>query len=114
MFGTPIGDESRKRPFSSISSDGFPAASPTRMAVAGEHRPIVPYPPNFPPMNPNHPNHITSRLLDGIQFNADASDISLQQPEAGASEIAPAPAQEQLPEVEDTVFERYVDPLDDY
>ncbi|KAB5583316.1 hypothetical protein GE09DRAFT_947411 [Coniochaeta sp. 2T2.1] len=53
-FASPLPmDDSRKRPFSSISNDPFPTPSPARYtSLLPEHRPIQPYQPP-PPPNPN-------------------------------------------------------------
>ncbi|KAK3349289.1 hypothetical protein B0T25DRAFT_457525 [Lasiosphaeria hispida] len=89
-FSSPMpGDDSRKRPFSSISNEGFPTPTSTTSRVAAwatEHRPIRPYIPDHRlsyTVNDLAPKLIPSTDLPGV------SDGALHPPAEGIMEGIP-------------------------
>lgn len=119
-FASPgIGDESRKRPFSSISGDGFHTPSPSRISAGytTDHRPILPYvQPDFRPPNSGNPNELAMKPVTLMPFPGGANEAGLQaQPEPimdGMSQNGlpqgSSHQTDQLPEIEDAIFDRYV------
>lgn len=114
-FASPgIGDENRKRPFSSISGEAFHTPSPSRISAAytTEHRPILPY--VHPEYRPPNPNDLAVKSAAPISFHRGVSQAGLQtQSEAmmdGISQNGLAHGSshqaEELPEIEDAVFNR--------
>jgi hypothetical protein len=116
-FASPgLGDESRKRPFSSISGDGFQTPSPNRISSAftTDHRPILPYvPPDFRSQSSGVPAVLTAKPALVTQFPGAPNDIGVQ----GQSEVmdgisqnglhqGPSHQADQLPEIEDAAFNR--------
>ncbi|KAL2171235.1 hypothetical protein VTG60DRAFT_3341 [Thermothelomyces hinnuleus] len=111
-FASPgVGDDGRKRPFSSISGGGtFQTPSPNRISPAF----ILPYPP--PPQVPPNPPDLAMKQATPIQFPGAAGDVSPEgQPEMmdGISQNGLPPGSshqaEQLPEIDDAVFNRYLE-----
>lgn len=114
-----MGDESRKRPFSSMSGDGFPSPSPSRIqGYTTEHRPILPYVvnPDYRPPNSGNPNDLAVKPTAPVQFPGSATDAGMpSQPDTimggtsqnGLSHNSSQQA-EQLPELDDAAFDRYV------
>ncbi|KAK4153067.1 glucose transport transcription regulator RGT1 [Chaetomidium leptoderma] len=118
-FASPgLGDESRKRPFSSISGEGFQTPSPNRLPMyPTDHRPILPYlQPDFRAQNSGDPADLSIKPATPMQFPGPTNDMNLQgQPEMmdgisqnglpqGSSHQA-----DQLPEIEDEAFNRYLE-----
>jgi hypothetical protein len=116
-FASPgIGDDSRKRPFSSISGDGFQTPSPSRIASSftTDHRPILPYlPPDFRSQGSGVPADLSVKSAMPTQFPGAPNDIGLQ----GQSEMidgisqnglhqGPSHQTDQLPEIGDAAFHR--------
>lgn len=110
-FASPgAGDDGRKRPFSSISGGGAfqnPPSNRTSPAF------ILPYPP--PTQVPPNPPDLAMRQAAPIQFPGATGDVSPEgQPEMmdGISQDGLPPVSshqvDQLPEIQDAVFNRYV------
>ena len=76
-FSSPLPiDDSRKRPFSSISNDGFPTPSPARpTAWTPGHRPIQPY---QPPPNRGTPYSVNGLAPQPIGPKADPPMLDSQ------------------------------------
>ncbi|KAK4234471.1 glucose transport transcription regulator RGT1 [Achaetomium macrosporum] len=111
-------DNSRKRPFSSISRGNFQTPSPNTMAsIATEHRPILPYvQPDFRASNSGNPNDLAPRPLVAIQIPGGTNNVGVQ----GQSEMmdgmshnelpqASVQPADQLPEIEDAAFNKYLE-----
>lgn len=116
-FASPgLGDDSRKRPFSSISADGFQTPSPNRLSAAftTDHRPILPYlQPDFRASNTANQTELAIKPAAPMQFQGPTSDIGLQaQPEMmdGISQNGlpqgSSHQTDQMPEIEDAAFNR--------
>jgi hypothetical protein len=115
-----IVDESRKRPFSSISGDGFQTPSPSRVqGFTNEHRPLLPLVhQDYRNLNSATPHDLAPKpaapMQSPMQFPGAANDVGLQgQPEpimAGLSQNGlphgSSHQTEQLPEIEDAAFDR--------
>ncbi|AEO64339.1 uncharacterized protein THITE_2037048 [Thermothielavioides terrestris NRRL 8126] len=119
-FATPgLGDESRKRPFASISGDGFAAPSPNRMpAYASEHRQILPYvQPDFRPApTAGTPNDLVPKPLAPAQIPGATNGLALQDHSEmmegmSQSELpqGPGPQADHIPEIDDTAFNCYLE-----
>ncbi|KAL2259910.1 hypothetical protein VTK26DRAFT_6255 [Humicola hyalothermophila] len=117
------GDESRKRPFSSISGDAYHTPSPARMQgiITTEHRPILPLiHPDYRSLQPANPSDLSPRPAALMHFPAGPSDdgIGQSQPDsvmAGISQngLPQGSSQQtdQLPEIEDAAFDRYLEAI---
>ncbi|KAK3492811.1 uncharacterized protein B0T23DRAFT_150300 [Neurospora hispaniola] len=122
-FGSPIpGDDGRKRPYSSISSETFtPPAAHERLAGWGseanrapEHRPIRPYHPNYPQIHsvndlvPKPPAMPQSPDVNGgqVQVSEAAADVASQ--DGLASNGLSQEPLEQAREISDVAFECYL------
>jgi hypothetical protein len=116
-FASPgLADESRKRPFSSISGDAFQTPSPNRFSSSftTDHRPILPYlQPDFRTPNSASQTELATKPAGSMQFSGPTNDIGVQpQPEMmegitqnGLPQVPPHPA-DQMPEIEDAAFNR--------
>ncbi|KAK4249709.1 hypothetical protein C7999DRAFT_39194 [Corynascus novoguineensis] len=110
-FPSPgAGEDSRKRPFSSISSGAFQTPSPNRVSPAF----ILPYPP--PTQIPPNPPDLAMKQAPPVQYPAASGDMSPHgQPEMmdGISQNGLPQGSshqvEQLPEIDDSVFNRYLE-----
>ncbi|KAK3303247.1 uncharacterized protein B0T15DRAFT_401872 [Chaetomium strumarium] len=122
VFASPgaPGDDSRKRPFSSISGDSFQTPSPSRIpSISTEHRPIMPHvQPDLSASESGNPNSLAPRSLAPIQISGGTNNVSSQgQPEMtdriSHDEPPQAPVQpaDQMPdiEIEDAVFNKYLE-----
>ncbi|KAK4100492.1 hypothetical protein N658DRAFT_472962 [Parathielavia hyrcaniae] len=120
VFASPgLGDDSRKRPFSSVSGDGFQPPSPNRIssAFATDHRPILPYlHPDHRPEGPGVPADLAVKPALPVQFSGASNDIGLQGqsdmmdgiPHNGQHQGPSHPA-DQPSEIDDTAFNRYLE-----
>ncbi|KAK4201566.1 hypothetical protein QBC40DRAFT_305875 [Triangularia verruculosa] len=124
-FASPVlGDDSRKRPFSSISADPYASAgSPSRIQTTygTEHRPILPYVhPDFRPPNPASANDLALKNMPPLPTFPTGSDLGIQSRSAdglmdsispngtGGPANQPDQQQQQLPEIDDAVFNKYL------
>lgn len=116
-FASPaLPDDSRKRPFSSISADGFQTPSPNRVSApyAPDHRPIYRLlQPDFRAPNSGDPAELAIKPAEPMQFPVQAADIGLQaQPDLmdGIAQNglpqAPSNQADEMPEIEDEAFNR--------
>ncbi len=114
-FASPgLGDESRKRPFSSISGDAFQTPSPNRFSSAftADHRPILPYlQPDFRTPNSGNQTELAIKPAGPMQFPGPTNDIGLQSQPDMMDGIAqnglpqgPSHQPDQMPEIEDATF----------
>ncbi|KAK4171272.1 hypothetical protein QBC36DRAFT_199700 [Triangularia setosa] len=127
-FASPVlGDDSRKRPFSSISADPYAAAgSPNRIpsTYGTEHRPILPYVhPDFRPPNPASANDLALKTMPplptfpvgnelGLQSHAtDGLMDSISPSGTGGPIHPPDQQQQQLPEIDDGAFDKYLEAI---
>ncbi|KAL2128362.1 hypothetical protein VTI74DRAFT_9279 [Chaetomium olivicolor] len=116
-FASPgLGDNSRKRPFSSISGDGFQTPPPTTMASGhtSEHLPI--WQPESRPRISGNPSDLALRPLPPMQFTGESNDGGLPAQTETMDGISQnglpqgsAHHAEHLPEIEDAVFNRYLE-----
>jgi hypothetical protein len=118
IFPSPgLGDESRKRPFSSVSGDGAAQTPPNKIAgFSTEHRPILPYvQPDFRAPNSGNPTDLAPKPLVPAHFSGETNDAGLQDQaemmdgiqQNGLPQGSAYPA-DQTPEIEDAAFNRYV------
>ncbi|KAK3902679.1 glucose transport transcription regulator RGT1 [Staphylotrichum tortipilum] len=119
-FAPPaLPDDSRKRPFSSISADGFQTPSPNRVSApyAPDHRPIYRLlQPDFRAPNSGDPAELAIKPVEAIQFPIQTADIGLQSQPDMMDGIAqnglpqgPVHQADQMPEIEDAAFNRYLE-----
>ncbi|KAL1837458.1 hypothetical protein VTJ49DRAFT_3757 [Mycothermus thermophilus] len=118
---TGMGDQNRKRPFSSISGDSFQATSPARISSTfgnDHHRPILPYLPQdsrqslgpaaadlaFTPPTPVDPPPPAEAM------DLSAQDEMLQ----GATSPQRGSVLERIPEISDAWFDRYLELIHPY
>jgi hypothetical protein len=116
-FASPgLGDESRKRHFSSISAGDFQTPPPNKISsgFTTDHRPILPYhqQPGFRPPNSGDPANLAPIPMAPPEYAGSTNDMNLQ----GQAEImdrsspnglgqGPAHQAGQVPpEVTDTMF----------
>ena len=109
-------DDNRKRPFSTISGEGFQTPSPNRLSSTfnSEHRPILPYvEPDFRPQMPGNSTDHALKTTAPLPYPASTNDMSLQgQPDMMATMAQVSLPQgsshqaDQLPEIDDVVFNR--------
>ncbi|KAK3292510.1 uncharacterized protein B0H64DRAFT_229828 [Chaetomium fimeti] len=114
-----LGDDIRKRPFSSISGEGFQTPSPNRISATfnSEHRSILPYlQPEFHPQMPGNSTDLALKPAAPLPYPAPTNDLGLQgQPDMmetmSQSDLPQEPSHQadQLPEIEDAVFNRYLE-----
>lgn len=122
-FASPgLGDDSRKRPFSNISGDSFtPTTDPNQISgYATEHRQILPYVhPDFRSVGTDNPNDLSLRAIAPMPSFSVSGDAVLQsQPDALMDGVThnglpqgSSHQSDQLPEIEDHVFNRYLEVL---
>lgn len=118
-FASPgLVDESRKRPFANISGDAFQTPSPNRFSstFTTDHRPILPYlHPDFRTPNSGGQAELGIKPAAPMPFPGAANEIGLQ-PQAEMMEgisqnglpQGSSHQGDQMPEIEDAVFNRYV------
>ncbi|KAL2162235.1 hypothetical protein VTH06DRAFT_7148 [Thermothelomyces fergusii] len=112
-FASPgAGDDGRKRPFSSISGGGGTFSTPSSNRISPAF--ILPYPP--PPQVPPNPPDLAMKQATAMPFSGATGDVSPEgQPEMmdGISQnglpSGPSHQAEQLPEIDDAVFSRYLE-----
>nr|CDP28281.1 Putative protein of unknown function [Podospora anserina S mat+] len=132
-FASPVlGDDGRKRPFSSISADPYAtAASPNRIPTTygTEHRPILPYVhPDFRPPNPASANDLALKTMPPLPTFPSGNELGLQSQTADGlmDSISPNGTtgqshqpdhhhhhhhQQQLPEIDDATFDKYLEAI---
>ncbi|KAK0709800.1 hypothetical protein B0T26DRAFT_654454 [Lasiosphaeria miniovina] len=121
------GDESRKRPFASISNDGFPSPTPDQTpSGAPENKPIRPYiPPNYRrsysvndlaprlPKTPELPEDNDGALQpppDTALMDRISDDFMTANglPQDGLPQVQPLHLDDEVRDIEDSVFECYL------
>ncbi|KAK4130944.1 hypothetical protein BT67DRAFT_409669 [Trichocladium antarcticum] len=125
-FGAPgVVDDSRKRPFSSVSGEAYQTPSPSRVqGTTTEHRPLLPMMSHdYRNLNAATAHDLALKpaapMQSPMQYSGSANDISLQgQAEpimVGLSQHGLPPGSshqaEQLPEIEDAAFDRYLEAI---
>ncbi|KAJ4392786.1 Glucose-responsive transcription factor [Neurospora sp. IMI 360204] len=121
-FGSPIpGDDGRKRPYSSISSETFTPPAHERLAGWGseanrapEHRPIRPYHPTYPQIHsvndlvPKPLAMSQSPDVNGVQAHASEATADAASQDGLASNGLSQEPLEQAREISDVAFECYL------
>ncbi|KAH6617058.1 hypothetical protein F5144DRAFT_596152 [Chaetomium tenue] len=114
-------DDSRKRPFSSISvsGEGFQTPPQNRLSAAfnSDHRSILPYvQPEYRPQVPGNSTDLALKPTAPLTYSASTNDMNLQgQPDMmdtmahdGLPQASSNQA-DQLPEIDDVAFDRYLE-----
>jgi len=98
-----LGDQSRKRPFSSVSNDALHTPSPQRVSAnfSTDHRPILPYLPSsdYRRHDSGDPNYLVVRPAEPMAYQEVNGEMERPQ-------SPPGPVLDTVPEIEDAAFNR--------